>query len=111
MLVAFHYETVVPWGRSFDEYQRMFALTEQELKLRILGCGDGPASFNAAMAQRGRRVISCDPLYQWTAPQIQARIDATYEQVISQTRQNQAQFVWTVIRSPDELGQRRLTAM
>ena len=56
--MAFKYETVVPWGRSFEEYQRMFALTEQDLNLRIVGCGDGPASFNAHMAERGRRVVS-----------------------------------------------------
>ena len=55
------YETVVPWGRSFDEYRRMFDLSAQDLELRILGCGDGPAAFNASMRQRGGRVVSCDP--------------------------------------------------
>jgi len=109
--VAFKYETVVPWGRSFEEYQRMFALTEKDLNLKIIGCGDGPASFNAHLAQQGRVVISCDPLYQLTAKQIQARIEATYTEVIEQTRQNQAQFVWTAIKSPDTLGQIRLSAM
>ncbi len=42
-------ENVVPWGRSLAEYQAMFALSEEELQKRILGCGDGPASFNAEM--------------------------------------------------------------
>lgn len=109
--MAFKYETVVPWGRSFEEYQRMFALTEKDLNLKIIGCGDGPASFNAHLAQQGRAIISCDPLYQLTAKQIQARIEATYTEVIEQTRQNQAQFVWTAIKSPDALGQIRLSAM
>jgi hypothetical protein len=27
----FTLDRVVPWGRSFDEYQRMFALTEADL--------------------------------------------------------------------------------
>ena len=43
----FTLDKVVPWGRSFDEYQRMFALTENDLGLKIVGCGDGPANFNA----------------------------------------------------------------
>jgi hypothetical protein len=34
---------VIPWGRSFDEYRRMFALTDGDLAARVLGCGDGPA--------------------------------------------------------------------
>ena len=38
---------IVPWGRSLDEYRLMFNLTESELGSTILGCGDGPASFNA----------------------------------------------------------------
>ena len=43
----FSLSSVVPWGSSFDEYQRMFALTRPTCAA-ILGCGDGPASFNAA---------------------------------------------------------------
>ena len=34
---------VIPWGRSFEEYRRMFALSDADLAGRILGCGDGPA--------------------------------------------------------------------
>lgn len=109
--MAFRYETVVPWGRSFGEYRRMFKLTDEELTRRIIGCGDGPASFNAQMHAHGYRVISCDPLYQLSSLQIQERIAATYENVISQTRQNQERFCWTEIKSPDELGQLRLAAM
>jgi hypothetical protein len=109
--MAFHYQSVVPWGRSFEEYERMFGLTADDLNQSILGCADGPASFNAHLSQSGRRVVSCDPLYQFTTEQIQARIEATYADVISQTRQNQAKFVWTDIRSPDELGRIRMAAM
>lgn len=109
--MTFKYETVVPWGRSFEEYRRMFNLSDDELNLNIVGCGDGPASFNVHMFRRGSRVISCDPLYQLTAQQIRDRIAATYETVIGQTRQNQERFIWTYIKSPDELGQIRLAAM
>jgi hypothetical protein len=31
---------VIPWGRSFEEYRRMFALADEDLAGRILGCGD-----------------------------------------------------------------------
>jgi len=107
----FTLERVVPWGRSFAEYRAMFALTDADLEGRVLGCGDGPASFNAVAARRGARVVSCDPLYHWTAPDIQARLDATYQQVIDQTRRNHQEFVWNTIRSVEELGQIRMAAM
>ena len=34
---VFTLDQVVPWGRSFDEYRLMFALSENDLQLRILG--------------------------------------------------------------------------
>lgn len=67
-------QDIVPWGRSFDEYQRMFALDAADLGQRILGCGDGPAAFNAALTARGGQVVSVDPLYAFDAVQIHARI-------------------------------------
>ncbi len=42
-------EQVVPLGRSFDEYQKMFKLSSEDLQQRILGLGDGPASFNTEL--------------------------------------------------------------
>ena len=84
----FTLDQVVPWGRSFDEYRRMFALTDADLGLKILGCGDGPASFNAEATRRGATVISCDPIYRFDADHIRGRIAITYEQILEQTRQN-----------------------
>jgi hypothetical protein len=109
--MAITYSEVVPWGRSFDEYRHMFHLTDEDLQRRILGCGDGPAAFNARMWKNGLRVVSCDPLYQLSAEQIRRRIDVTYEQVLGQTRKNLEKFVWTHIKSLDELGRVRLASM
>jgi hypothetical protein len=111
-LGMFTLEHVVPWGRSFDEYRRMFALTEEDLDRRVLGCGDGPASFNAEATRRGHRVVSCDPIYGFGRSQIQERIAATSDQVLAQTRLNAHEFVWGEgIRNVEELGQVRMAAM
>ena len=107
----FTLEQVVPWGRSFDEYRRMFALSGDDLARRILGCGDGPAGFNAEATRRGAAVISCDPIYQWDAAQIRSRIAATYDTVLDQARRNADEFVWDSIASVDELGAVRMAAM
>ena len=107
----FTLDQVVPWGRSFDEYRRMFALTDAELESKILGCADGPASFNAEATHLGTRVVSCDPLYQWDAPGIRDRVRATSHDVLDQTRRNAHEFIWDVIPSVEALGQLRMTAM
>jgi hypothetical protein len=109
--MPFELSSVVPWGRSFDEYVAMFSLGAAELTGRILGCGDGPASFNAVAARRGYRVISADPLYGFTGAEIRARIDETVETIAEQTRRNANEFVWTRFRSVDELVGARLEAM
>jgi hypothetical protein len=109
--MAYTYESVVPWGRSFDEYVRMFGLGDVDLRSKVLGCADGPANFNAKMAERGHHVVSCDPLYQFSRSQIKERIDETYDNVIAQTYGNLERFLWTTITSVEHLGRLRLAAM
>jgi hypothetical protein len=108
----FTLDQVVPWGRSFEEYSRMFAITDADLARRIAGCGDGPASFNAEATRRGARVVSLDPLYRWSVDEIRGRIAATCDQVLDQTRQHAHEFVWGgAIGSVEELGRLRMRAM
>jgi hypothetical protein len=107
----FTLDQVVPWGRSFAEYRRMFALSEADLKLRILGCADGPASFNAESTRGGAAVISIDPLYRLDTRTIRDRIAATYDQMLEQAQRNRQQFVWDTIQSVEELGRTRMQAM
>lgn len=109
--MAFALQEIVPWGRSYQEYVDMFALTEEDLSKPILGCGDGPASFNAECTRRGGTVTSVDPLYAFGVDEIRQRIEETYETIMEQTRQNQEEFVWKNISSVDELGRLRMAAM
>jgi len=62
---------VVPFGRSFDEYIKIFNLRGLK-KRRILGVGDGPASFNAEATKlwKGNFI---DPIYQFSATEIVKR--------------------------------------
>jgi hypothetical protein len=107
----FTLDQIVPWGRSFEEYRSMFNLSEADLQLKILGCADGPASFNVESARLGTDVISIDPLYRLDAETIRDRIAATYHQMLQQTQRNKQQFVWDTIRSVEELGRIRMQAM
>lgn len=105
------YESVVPWGRNFEEYLKMFSLTESDLNKRILGCGDGPASFNCTMKQKGKKVVSIDPIYRFSKEDIERRIEETYRAVISQTAENQDKFNWSEMKSVENLGMIRMAAM
>jgi hypothetical protein len=109
--MAFTLSQVVPWGRSFDEYVAMFALTGGDLDRAIVGCGDGPASFNAGLTRRGGHIVSVDPLYRFSQDEIRERIRQTGAEVLEQTRKNAHEFIWTTIESVEELGRLRTAAM
>lgn len=106
-----HYQNVVPWGRSYQEYVDMFNLTDEDMDKFILGCGDGPASFNCEMNRQGKSVVSVDPIYCQDRETIRKRIDETKSEVLEQTRTNQDRFVWQTITSVEELGMIRMTSM
>jgi hypothetical protein len=65
------------WGRNLDEYCAMFALSQTDRQLSILGVGDGPASFNVEGTAQGMRIVSVDPLYEIRASEIRERIGTT----------------------------------
>lgn len=109
--MPFSLEEVVPWGRSFKEYVAMFALTEADLQKRILGCSDGPAAFNADLTRRDGKIISVDPLYQFSADEIKRRIDETYPLIMDQVAEFPDEFVWTYIPTLEDLGRIRMDAM
>lgn len=109
--MAFTLDKVVPWGRSYAEYIGMFGLTEADLGSHILGCGDGPAGFNAELTKRGGHIVSVDPVYIFDVGQINSRIAETYETVMAQMRNNQNDYIWDVIPSIDALGEIRMSAM
>jgi hypothetical protein len=104
-------KNVVPWGRNFEEYEAMFSLSETELRLKLLGCGDGPSSFNAEATRKRGSVVSIDPVYRFAKEEIARRIDETSETVLAQVKKNKDNFVWDNIRSVDELETVRMAAM
>lgn len=109
--MSIQYTDIVPWGRNLDEYIHMFDLSNADLEKSVLGCGDGPASFNIECNQRGGNVISIDPIYHFSHQEIEKRIAETYDYVMHKTRANQDKFIWDAIQSPDELGRIRMETM
>ena len=109
--MGFKLASIIPWGRSIQEYIGMFSLTPQELNLAILDCAGGPASFNAQMTRQGHNVISCDPIYQFSADEIAGRIQDTYQLVIDGVKANVDNYVWQNIESPEQMGKIRMEAM
>lgn len=89
----------------------MFDLSAADLHKSILGCGDGPASFNAGLTRQGGAVVSVDPVYQFSADQLRDRIHAVYPEVMGQMAQYVSDYVWESIPNLEALGATRMAAM
>lgn len=89
----------------------MFSLTSNDLRKRILGCGDGPACFNAELSARGGNVTSVDPIYRFNSDQIRSRIEEVFPQVMEQVSKCKNDYVWKNIKSAEELVRVRMDAM
>jgi hypothetical protein len=105
--MAMQLDAVVPFGRSLDEYIHMFNLTAMDLSQRILGVGDGPASFNAEASQQGGMVVSIDPIYCFTGEEILQRFDAVVNNIIAQVKATADDYVWGYHKSPEDLRHNR----
>ena len=109
--MAMKLDSVVPFGRSLDEYKRMFALSTTDLQQSILGVADGPASFNADMHSSGQTVVSVDPLYCFQGEDIENRFYAVVDDIIAQIKTTPDDWVWTYHQSPDHLKENRLSVL
>ena len=98
---------VVPYGRCLDEYRRMFLLTPEDLQRKVLGVGDGPASFNAEASAIGANVCSVDPLYSCDLAEIQARVDDASRVILRQVVATHDDWEWTYHASPEALQRSR----
>lgn len=109
--MSFQLNSVVPWGRNIDEYREMFMLSDEDMRKRIAGFGDGPASFNYQAMISGHNVISFDPIYGFSKEQLEARIEEVRSVVMKQMSENTENYVWDKIKSLDELESVRMSAM
>ena len=109
--MEFGLEDLVPWGRQLNEYTRIFQLTFEHLRRRILGCADGPSSFNAEMTRRGGSVISCDPLYAFSYAEIEARARETNRELVEKLRRNPTGYDWNYFADWEAVSRVRIEAV
>ncbi len=102
---------IIPLGRTLREYELMFALNDEDKQRKILGCGDGPASFNAEWTARGGSVVSIDPIYEFSGAEIKSRFDAVIDEVMAGVDATSDRWRWGFQQDVAGLRNNRVTAM
>lgn len=104
-------EEVIPWGRSFHEYCRMFDLQPDSLPGSILDCAGGPSSFCAEATRRGNEVVAVDPIYQFSADAIRERLRDVTPRILSMMQEHPDRFVLDQFDTPEEVVEGRHESM
>ena len=109
--MAMRLDQIIPWGRTFREYELMFQLGAEELAAGILDCGGGPAGFNSEMSVRGHRVVSIDFIYAFSGADIRARFNAAAPRVMEQVAATPEDWDWSYHCDPAGLLANRTAAL
>jgi hypothetical protein len=104
-------DSVVPFGRSLDEYVKIFSLSQTDLAGKLIGIGDGPASFNAEGTQLGYAITSVDPVYIFSGAEIKTRFDQVVDPIVNQIRATPNDWVWDYHQSPERLKDNRVAVI
>jgi hypothetical protein len=90
------------YGRTFEEYCRLFDLEPAALQgRRVLDCPGGPSSFAAVAATIGADPVAVDPVYGPPAEQLEATCAATIDDVVDQHHDMTDLFDWSFYGDPD----------
>jgi hypothetical protein len=84
---TFEISSVALFGRTFDEYLSIFALTPAALtNRRVLDVAAGPSSFTAEAYARGLQAAAVDPAYGYPTDVLAAHIQCDYKRVLTEQR-------------------------
>ncbi len=100
-------QRIMLWGKSLEEYTKMFALEEPDLQGKILEMGFGPNGFNAAMNAQGRQVVSCSPLYAEEEAKLFPLVDQGFELFQQRLQEQPQRFIWKTFPNKETLLEKR----
>lgn len=98
-------------GRTFDEYMKMFNLSEEDIQnFKILDCPAGACSFNAVASKKGRDIISSDIAYFHEADTLYSKGLEDIKHTMDSMERAKDGYIWSHYKSVDELRQNRIVA-
>lgn len=102
---------LVLWGHDVEEYREMFALSDADLKGRILEYGCGMSAVNALLSAKDIQVVSCDPLFKLDKASLSTEVPVIFDDMVERVRKDKAIFDFRKYGSFDALVARRREGM
>ncbi|HEY2493541.1 MAG TPA: SAM-dependent methyltransferase [Paenibacillus sp.] len=103
---------VVFIGRTFDEYLKIFNLSEEELVgKKVLDCPAGACSFTAIANQNDMDVTATDIAYYHPVTELENKGLQDIEHAMEYVEKEQNDYLWDDFKSINELKQNRVQAL
>lgn len=99
-------------GRSFDEYLKMFSLSQGDLTgKKILDCPAGACSFTAIGLKRGLDVTACDIAYCHSIEDLRSKGLKDIEHAVKNMKNTKELYQWEYFKDIEGLRDHRLSAL
>ncbi|MFD0620040.1 methylase [Paenibacillus sp. GCM10027629] len=106
---AYEQQGVAMTCRSYEEYMRMFALTEADLAQgTILDVAGGASSFTAEVNSRGYTAVAADPIFHYDAAYLARYASEEIETSTAKLTKIQETFDWSFYGDPAQHRDRRI---
>ena len=100
------------FGRTYDEYLKMFDLTEDHLrKIKVLDCPAGASSFTAEALRKGLSVTACDVLYDLSVKELVRKGCEDIRHVFERFDEVSHLYTWKYYRNKEEVIYLRHSAL
>jgi len=83
---------LVLWGHHVSEYQEMFDVSDASLQTNLLEYGCGASAVNTELHQDGTSVVSVDPLFALSKPELIQKVTEDFDERVEQVLADQTQF-------------------
>lgn len=102
---------LVLWGHDVEEYREMFALSDADLKGRILEYGCGISAFNPSLHDKHIPVVSCDPLFSLDKASLVAEVQPIFNDMVARVQKDKDIFDFKTYGSFNNLIEKRHEGM
>lgn len=108
---SFPLDAIAFYGRSFDEYLRVFDLVPRQLaETAVLDVAAGPSSFTAEARERGIAAVAVDPLYGLSPAALAAHVQLDYRSMHARMHSRAEMFRMGTYASIEAAARERLAA-
>ncbi|WP_163530165.1 class I SAM-dependent methyltransferase [Halobacillus ihumii] len=105
-------EKVIFIGRTYEEYMKMFSLSEDLLEgKKILDCPAGACSFTSVGQKKGLNITACDIVYDHSLEDLKSKGQEDIAHTMEHMEKAKTNYIWDYFKNIHHLKEHRQRAL